>query len=176
MQYGCSTLLVSSGLVEVVPSHEGSGDFLVPARTWSSAAGFLVLLPMRRWAGTAVYTLCWGIPDVEQGKVLVVAWFGGFPQHALGYFHSWFNLAIGFAVMRWRGSVFDTPALGEGTKFTWHKLRSIVGDHLSGDPISSKMGLQLLDDRCGLGIIEAVQLPEVWLVADSDEVIFTATR
>ena len=57
--------------------------------------------------------------------------------------------------------MFDTPALGEGTKFTRHKLRTIVGDQLSGDPVSCKMDLQLLDDRCGLGIIEAVQLPEV---------------
>ena len=57
--------------------------------------------------------------------------------------------------------MFDTTALGEGTKFTRRKLRSIVGDQLSGDLVSSMMGFQLLDDRCGLGIIEAVQLPEV---------------
>ena len=33
MQYRCSTLLVFSGLIEAVPSHEGSGDFLVLAKT-----------------------------------------------------------------------------------------------------------------------------------------------
>ena len=61
---------------------------------------------------TAVYTLCWSIPDVEQGKVLVFTWFGGFPQHALGYFHGWFNFDDGFVGVRWHGTVFVTPALG----------------------------------------------------------------
>ena len=47
MQYDCSTLLVFSGLIEAVPSREGSEDFLVSA-DFVVGSRVLVLLPMRR--------------------------------------------------------------------------------------------------------------------------------
>ena len=72
MEYGCSILLVSSGLVEAVPSHEGQRICWFLQRLGSPQQG--PGPPTHESMGwTAVYTSSRGIPDVEQGKVLVFA-------------------------------------------------------------------------------------------------------
>jgi len=69
-----------------------------------------------------------------------------------------------------------TPGLGQDPRLTGNKLRAIVRAELSGDPVPSKAGFQLLDDICGLDISKVVKLPEAGLVVDCGRVVFTMVQ
>ena len=93
-------------------------------------------------------------------------------QHFLGSLHSWFNLAICLAVVRWCCGVFNGPFLCKGLEFTGCKLAAIIGYQLLGDTITRQARLKLFYHSWWFGVDELIQFPEVWFAADGNKILF----